>query len=809
MLFNFFKIARRNITRNKLLSFINVGGLAVGVATCLLIMQYVQFERSYDQFHENKDNIFRVQWKFFQGGQLTLDLPKAAAGAGPRLLTDFPEVVAQTRMFKVSGTVNISYEEKAFNESKVLFASEDFFKVFSFPLVYGDKNDVLTGPNKVVLSQSAAKKYFPDVDNPVGKMLQVKEGSTVDWSMLVSGVMQDLPANTHIEADIIGSYKTFSDFQRGAENSIFWVNFFTYIQTEPGTTKDGLNEKLASWLPGLEQINRAFGEGDRPQAYVQPLTDIHLHSNLTQEMKPNGDAKVVSILMVAAFVILVIAWLNYINLTTAKGLERAKEVGVKKVIGASKGQLMGQFLVEAFLINVASLLIAFTLYQFCQPLLGSLLPVIPDWKIIFSGTTFWYIGGVIFAGAFLSGYYPALVLSSYKTTVVLKGRATHSSGGHTLRRVMVTLQFGLSLILLASTFTVKDQVAFMLNQDLGINTEQVVVALAPDAYLPNYEQRITLFRNQVLASPTVKEASQSLVIPGDEIFYNYAARAEEGAAGNNNFGQGSIDPYFIPLMGLDMMAGRNFDAALESDKGNVIINESALALLQFDSPQDAVGKQIYWMDSDGPRWTVIGVVEDHHQYGLSKEKEAVIYYMESGPMAYFTFKIAPDNIGETIANLEAAYAEFFPGNPFDYYFLDEHFNQQYQGDQQVFSAFSGFSVVAIIIACLGLFGLASFEAIQRTKEIGIRKVLGASFSGLAMLFSRRFLGLLLISAAFSLPICYLLMDQWLNSYAYRMELSWMEFAVPVGILVTISMVTLLYHTLITVRINPVEALRSE
>ncbi len=807
MLFNYLKIAWRNIIRNKLLTFINVGGLAVGIATSLLIMQYVAFEQSYDQFFEKKERIFRVDWSFNQDGESTLALPKAASGAGPKLVADFPEVETMTRIYKTFSPVNVSYQDKVFNEAKILFASQEFFTVFSLPLVSGERESALDAPNKVVLSQSAADRYFPDTD-PFGKILRLKEGDDWDMSLQVTGVMEDMPANTHMVGDLIISFDTYIHPDSYADGSFYWVNFYTYLLTSPGTTKEQLNTKLNPWLAANEAFSD-WSEGDKPTASVMPLEDIHLQSHYTQEMKPNGSYLMVSILMVAALMILVIAWLNYINLSTAKGLERAREVGIKKVVGAGKHQLISQFLVEALVINLMGLILAITLFQFAQPLLQSVMPSTVSWTVMLESDLLLPIAVTIALGSFVAGYYPALVISSYRPVTILKGRVAQSTGGVLLRRVMVAVQFGLSLSLLVTTFTVKNQVNFMFSQDLGINLDQVVVALAPDAVSGDQEEKFRLLRNELMAGRSIVNASRSVVVPGEPIFYNYARQLKKQKGASDKYGQGAIDPFFLSLVDMKFVAGRDFNPDLETDKRAVVVNESALKLLEFGDAEEALGETIRYIDDDFGAWTIVGVVKDHHQYGLGSEIEAMIYYLEQQAPSYFLFKMPPGATPQAVAEIREAYQEFFPGNPFDYYFLDESFEQQYAADQQIQQAFSGFSFIAIVIACLGLFGLASFEAIQRTKEIGIRKVLGASFSGLAILFSRRFLGLLLISAAFALPLCYLLMDEWLNSYAFRMELGWLEFVLPVGILFGISIITLLYHTLKTVRINPVEALRNE
>ncbi|WP_339794312.1 ABC transporter permease [uncultured Imperialibacter sp.] len=807
MLFNYFKIAWRNITRNKLLTFINVGGLAVGIATSLLIMQYVAFEQSYDQFLDNKERIFRVDWSFNQEGETALALPKAASGAGPKLVADFPEVETMTRIYKTFSPVNVSYQDKVFNEAKILFASQDFFTVFSFSLKSGEREGALDGPNKVVLTQSAADRYFPGTD-PLGKILRLKEGDDWDMSLQVTGVMEDMPANTHMEGDLVISFDTYIHPGSYADGSFYWVNFYTYLLTAPGTTKEQLNAKLNPWLAANQAFND-WSEGDKPTASVMPLQDIHLHSHYTQEMKPNGSYLVVSILMVAALVILVIAWLNYINLSTAKGLERAREVGIKKVVGAGKYQLMGQFLLEALLINLMGLTLAVTLFQFALPLLQSVMPTAGGWGVMLESDLLLPMAAIVALGSFLAGYYPARVISSYQPVAILKGRVAHSTGGVLLRRTMVAVQFGLSLSLLVTTFTVRNQVDFMFSQDLGINLDQVVVALAPDAVSGDQEEKFRLFRNELMAGRSIVNASRSVVVPGEPVFYNYARQLKERKGASDKYGQGAIDPYFLSLVDIEFVAGRDFNPDLETDKRAVVVNESALKLLQYADAEEALGETIRYMDDDFGAWTIVGVVKDHHQYGLGSEIEAMIYYLEQQAPSYFLFKIAPGTTQQAVAEIREAYQEFFPGNPFDYYFLDESFEQQYAADQQIQKAFSGFSFIAIVIACLGLFGLASFEAIQRTKEIGIRKVLGASFSGLAVLFSSRFLALLLISAAVALPVCYFLMEEWLNGYAYRMELGWREFALPLGILLGIAMITLLYHTLKTVRVNPVEALRTE
>ncbi|MEQ9593635.1 MAG: ABC transporter permease, partial [Cyclobacteriaceae bacterium] len=690
-----------------------------------------------------------------------------------------------------------------FYEKRMQITDSSIFEIFDFNLVKGNKETVLSGPDKVVISERAAKKYFGE-DDPIGK--------TIIWDgnnrLEVTGVFENVPDNSHIKFDFMMSYQTLvSRAGEGAETAWGWYDFNTYVLLKPGTDARALQAKWDAYL--YDSRHEEWEKRNLKQEFIlQPVLDIHLYGDLLQESVPEekGDGKAVYALSLIALFILVIAWVNYINLATAKSFDRANEVGVRKVMGAVKNQLIYQFLFESLLINLFSAALAVFIVWLAWPvftdLTGRSIPVgymlHPDFWLILSG--------LFFAGSILSGGYPAIVLSSFKPVSVLKGKVMRTAHGGLLRKGLVVFQFVASVILIIGLLVVYQQLSFMRNQDLGVSINQTLVLKGPGATDSTYAQKMESFKAEALRVAGVKSMTASTNVPGDEIFWAMGIRRLVGGPESNISGYTiGIDHDYISAFDLKLAAGRSFDRNFTNENQSVILSRAMTEALDFEKPEDALGQKIIQNDT----LEVVGVLENYHQMSLKEAMTPLVFRYTPEFSSFYAFKIGVANERDVLAGLEEPWKTYFPGNPLDYFFLDEFFNKQYESDRQFGQVFGIFTILAIFIACLGLFGLASFLTIQRTKEIGIRKVLGSNVPNIVILLSREFLFLVLIANIIAWPLAWWLMNSWLQGFPYRIEINLILFvAAAVGVLL-VAFLSVGFQTLKAALINPAQTLKYE
>jgi putative ABC transport system permease protein len=798
MLKNYLKIALRNLVRRKTFSLINTLGLAFGIAACLIIYMYVSYERSYDTFNKNADNIYRLEnVRYYASG--TDSSAGCVALLGPTLKEEIPEVMDFTRLRKIQGLVAVN--NQYFNEKNILWADSSFLTIFSFPLISGDASKALAGRYSAVITRNSAQKFFGSSD-AIGGTIRV--GNT---DFKVTGVAENVPPNSHIKFDILLSFDTqlTDGFCWGCNNNN------TYIRVRPGTKRSALEAKLPLIISKLHDRQK---DGFERAYFLQPLKDIHLYSHLRFELEENGSAQTIYFLSLTALAILLIAWINYVNLSTARSIERAKEVGLRKVVGAGPWSLVRQFLIESFVVNTIAVLSALLIMELTFPVWSEMIGL-PAWFPFWKNFDLIIVLAVfVLVSPLVGGIYPAFVLSSYSPAFILKGSFQRSSKGIFLRRGLVIFQFTISIILIVVTTVFAQQLAFMRNKDLGLSIKQKLIVNAPSSmqngqdWLSAYKTLTNELRNQSL----IEDATFSSVIPGME---------NGDVSGGVRPGGQSIEKgkqaYFVYIaqnylnfFHINLACGRNyFESELKPHEDGtraLIINESAVEAFGFASPEKALGASV---DHDNNRvGTIIGVIRDYHQQSLEKEIEPTVFECATRG-SYFVFDVNTTNISKTIEGIKSNFTKIFPANPFEYYFLDEFFDRQYRSNLKAAEVFGAFTFLSISIACLGLIGLSSLMTIQRTKEIGVRKVLGASLQSLLALLSKEFLRWLLIANILACPVAYYLTHRWLQNFAYHIDITIWPFLLAGMSAVVIATVTVSWQALRAATANPVEALRYE
>lgn len=807
MIRNYIKIALRNFARQKSYTLLNVIGLSLGMAASLLILQYIKYERSFDTFHSRAEDIYRIQYNGWQNGRLNFESAVAVPAVGPALKNNFPEVEAYTRFLPADGMVTYERpgeEPITFREEKAQYADTSLFKVFDFKLIHGNTQQCLKGTNKVIISESTARKYFGGED-PIGKHLKVNGN---ELSLEVTGVFQDVPENSHIKFDFLISYETINALTKNeSENSWGWYDFYSFVLLKPGTDVTALQAKWDDYL--LKERGEDWRKTNRKQEFIlRPLTDIHLYSNLLYETSPRElrDGDSVYALSIIALFILIIAWVNYVNLATARSFNRANEVGVRKVVGAYRTQLVSQFLTESFILNVLAAVLAIVMVRISWSYFSEL----TGWNIpvnFLLQNEFWMLVLVLFlGGAVLSGFYPAIILSSFKPVAVLKGKIMRSASGNFLRKSLVVFQFVASVFLISGSLIVYQQLSYMKNKDLGINLDQTLVLKRPGIVDSLYEGNYEAFKTEVLRIPGVKGITASSTIPGEENYWTSGiGRLTGGPEGTNIVTTAAIDYDFIPQYGIQIISGRNFDRTFPNDKEKILINKSLAEELEFKNPEDAVGQLVkHWGDTI----EIVGVVDDFHQMSLKAKVIPVIFHLIPAAQ-FYSIKLETENYRNVLQALEQPWADFFAGNPIDYFFLDQFFNRQYERDDRFGQVFTLFTALAIFIAALGLLGLASFMTFQRTREIGIRKVLGSSVSGIILLLSRGFMQPVLIAIVIACPLGWWLMDQWLQSFPYRTVISTWTFIVSGAVVLIIAFLSVASQAMKAATTKPAETLKYE
>ncbi|MBK8966847.1 MAG: ABC transporter permease [Lewinellaceae bacterium] len=818
---NYLKIALRNMARHKGYTALHITGLAIGAAVFLLIAQYVHFERSYENFIPDAENIYRLALTRYQNGEEVIATAENVPGAGPAIAAEFPEVEGYTRLYNLGYKNNLIItnetaqpEPIAFKHRRFLYADSAFLPMMGYPLIQGDPATALAQPLQAVISEEYARKYFGNAD-PMGKQLRMQDDDYNDERVTVTGVFRNLPANTHLKFDVLFSYKTLytrGDWAPGRYGTTWDRNdMYTFLKLRPGADPAALEAKFPALIdkynPELAKANR------RDVLALQPLRSIHLHADLAEEPEPNGDARVVQFLLLIGVLVLVIAWINYVNLSTARAMERAREVGVRKVVGAEQGQLMWQFLVESALMNLFALLLAVTLAALALPGFNLLTGLSFHFSNLWQPWMLGLLAAVWLAGTFLSGLYPAWVLSGFRPITVLKGQYKNTGTGMLLRKGLVLVQFTASVALIAGTVIIFRQLDFMLNRDIGMKIDQVLVVERPGISPRDREARnsaIDVFRAELAKNPDIRGVAASVTIPGKQREYKavvskFGEANKEGVTLRFN----SMDYNFMDIFQMKLLAGRAFSPDFTADQDtSCILTESAVRMLGFDSPEAAIGQTLTIPNF---RWNpiVAGVVNDYHQVSLKKAVDPTLFYCTPYSGEFYSMRLQTTDMPGAIDHVRRSWQAAFPGNPFDFFFLDDYYAAQYANEQRFGKLAGLFALLAVLVGCLGLFGLSGYTIAQRTKEIGIRKILGATVPGLVALLSKDLLKVVALAILVAAPLTWWAMENWLQDFAYRTSIHWYIFALAGLIAVAVAFLTVSFQSMKAALANPVQALRSE
>ncbi len=813
MFINHLYIAFRNIIKRKGYSFLNIAGLTLGMSCCLLIFHYVSYERSFDKFENAPGQIVRVRLDSYQKGVLAFKSATSYPPIGPAMKKDFPEVQKFCRLIDDNLLLSNEKQNLKFTENKGYYADPASIEMFNLQFREGNPKSALEGPDKIILSASTARKYFGN-ENPLGKTLINRRGERPQ-TFEVTGVFRDFPDNSHLILNYLVSYKTLAkeltaegDSSNASETAWGWYDYYVYLQLKPGIDYKTLEAKMPAFTDKyINQIEWNKKNNERTELHLIPLEDIHLYSNYNQEAEVNGNGSAIAFLFLIAIFIICIAWINYINLATARSVERAREVGVRKVLGALRSMLIRQFLVESFILNCISLFLSFFVFFILLHPFDLFTGHSHYTGVTLTGT-YWFLFLILFLiGTLISGLYPAFILSGFKPGIVLKGSFKNSSSGLFLRKSLIIIQFTTSVVLITGTIIVYDQLSYMRNQPLGANVQQTLVLKGPQTLVDSlYQNTYQPFKTAVLQLPGIRNITSSTSVMGDEIYWtNSSRRLGSGQPSLTLYNLG-IDYDFIPSYGIEMITGRNFSRSFPTDQKAIILNQKATALLGFRKPEEAVNQKIV---RGRDTLTIIGVTADFHQLGLQKSIDPMILVPRPNSSRFYSLKINTANAEQTIALLQRLWSSFFPQDPFDYFFLDESFGEQYKADGLFGTVFGIFAFVAILIACFGLLGLSAYNVLQRTKEIGIRKVMGATVNSILILLSRDFLKLILVALVLAIPLGWFIMSKWLDDYAFRIHIGWWVFAIAGIFALVIAVMTICIQAMRAATTNPVTSLRSE
>ncbi|HSZ84496.1 MAG TPA: ABC transporter permease [Puia sp.] len=804
MLKNYFKTAWRNIRKNKLFSAINILGLSIGIALCFTIMLYVQDELSYDRFNKNADNIARIVFNANINGGKIFET-SVMAPVAQTMKKDYPEVVDAARLANF-GLAKVKVNEKMFKDDRFALVDPDFFSIFTLPLIEGDAKTALLQPNSVILTETTAKKYFGN-DDAIGKTIVYANNNNQLYK--VTGVMKDVPANSHFHFDIFGSMIS---WDQAKSDSWMYGSFFTYLLLKPGTDYAKMEAKLPDMVKKYmgPQVQQSMGisldqfrtKGNSLGFVLQPLTSIHLHSLSVTDMEPGGNSTYVYVFAGIAIFMLIVASINFINLSTASASKRAKEVGIRKVAGSGRFQLIRQFLSESMMIAIIALIVAFVLVQLALPAFNNLSGknLTLDIKPIFGFVALGILVGII------AGIYPAFYLSSFKPIAVLKGKFTGDKKSFGLRSSLVVFQFFISVGLIIGTIVVYQQMKFIQNTNLGYDKTQLITI--PDSYALGKNEQV--YKNEMLIDPRIINATTSYYKPAGPTQNNNALAYPQG---NDNLVMTSIeyrvDENYIPTMGMQMLTGRNFSKDYSTDSFAIILNETAARTLGFGLI-NAVGKTVIRENSDrgtNVPYHVIGIVKNFNFKSLHEAISPLVMVLQ--PEGGLIFKIKTTDINSLLTTMKTKWDTYNTGEPFTYSFMDDLYNKTYSAEQKTGTILNIFSVLTIFVACLGLFGLATYTAEQRTKEIGIRKVLGASVTQVTQMLSKEFLKLVFVASIIAFPVSWWAMNKWLQSFAYRINISWWVFVIAGITALLIALITVSWQAIKAAVANPVKSLRTE
>lgn len=808
MLRNVLRITLRNLKRHRGFSIINITGLATGMAAFVLISLFIRHEFSYDQHNEHADDVYRVVLDAAVGGQEILTASSPAVMA-TQFQEDFPEVVAATRI-NTFGESLITIEGRPYYETGMVQADSSVFDVFTIPMVSGDPATALNRPNTMAISESIARKYFGDVD-PLGQIIQYDNRTDYE----ITGVFEDVPTTSHFRPELIASFLTGSRW-----NDPEWLNnsFFTYIRLAEGTPAVQLTAKFPDFLrtyvgPRIEQFagmpyDEALASGFKYGWQLERLADIYLTSQAEDQLGPTGDVRYLYILGVIALFVLVIACINFMNLSTARATGRAREVGVRKTLGSDRSQLIRQFLGESLVLSLLSMVLAF----------GLVLALIPAFSSVTGADlsfTPWLVGVIVIvavATGLLAGTYPAFVLSSFKPALVLKGSFATSKKGTWLRSALVVFQFSISVVLLVGTAVVYKQLAFIQDQDLGFDQDHLIVVPIETS---NAISTFGTFREALLQQTSIVDVASSGLLPGPDRIHNNTGFRGEGMRQEDFFiaGTGMVSAEYVETLGLEMIAGRDFSIDTPTDSSGAVISRAAASQMSL-TPEEAVGKTISRLgandDGSDRVMTILGVFEDANFESAHMLARPIVLTHWGSFQRYATVRVQPTaDLEATLASIQTAWTAWEPGYPFRYHFVDSDYQRFYEQEQRLSNLYTGFTILAIIIACLGLFGLASFVTALRTKEIGVRKVMGATVPSIVMLLSREFTTLVIVACGVGFPVAWYAMDKWLAEFAYATEMGWFVFIGSGLIALAIAWLTVSYQSIRAATANPVKSLKYE
>jgi putative ABC transport system permease protein len=810
MIRNYFTIAWRNLMKYKTISFINLFGLTVGLTCCLLILCFIGNELSYDKYNEHASRIYRVTRDFYnQNGSLSLKLSTISPPFGPYLQNDFPDIQKITRLLD-NGNTSFRVGEKIFTEKNVFYADENLFDVFTVRVLEGNPKEALKNPFSVMLSEETAAKYFGQAD-PMNKT--IRYGNKYDYKVM--GIYRSLPQNAHLHPSMLLSFNTLKDSAiYGAENlRTDWGNnsFFTYLLMPENYPLQKMEAQFPAFLD--RHMNHKDFNGQNPSKFtslgLQKLTDIHLRSHTDYEAEENGDISRVYIFSAIALFILLIACINYMNLSTARSALRAREIGIRKVIGAQRKELIFQFLTESVLLTCFATLCALGIVYLAIPLLNKIsqqqiyFAVLVKWQVMIPLLFIPFVIGI------LSGLYPALFMSAFQPVKTLKGIFKTAGRNISFRQALVITQFSISIVLIISTLIVFQQLRYMQQKSLGFDKAHVVTLDYDNVLSKNYES----FRSELLRYPGVLDVARSSRIPSGRLLDDdnaYTVAGDSVKPLNTDIKYLGTDVDFIPTFAIHMAAGRNFSRDFGMDTSNFIVNEAAVKVIGWKTPTEAIGKNFKYGSTIGH---IIGVVTDFHFESLHQQIRPMVFLLPSAAQSGFynnmSVKISGQDVAGSIAHIETTWRKYLPDNPFNFTFLDQRFDRLYSSEQRQGALFMIFAFVAIFIACLGLFGLSAFAITQRIKEIGIRKVLGATVTQIVSMISKDFLRLVVVASLIAFPVAWYAMHNWLSDFAYRTPIGWWIFLEAALAAALIALVTISFQALKAAVANPADSLHSE
>jgi len=795
---NYLKTAIRSLLRNKAYAAINIIGLSLGISACLLIGIYIVHELSFDKFHKNADRIARVLMEY-NTGDAPQTLSSTGTKVGPQFQRTFPEVQAYTRTLKYTRVV--SYEDKAFEEKNFLYADSAFFSMFSFPLTAGNASTALNTPDKIVLTDKMAKKYFGSAD-PIGKILRI--GGTKDF--IVTGIAKEAPSNSQIKFDFVAS---FTSLGAAKEEKWFEANYVTYLLLSPNTKISAVQDRIRAYMKKVNKDEMKLSGSQFLTYSLEPLTRVHLHSAY-DGFEPNNSITYIYILAIVALLILCIASVNYTNLATAQSASRTAEIGIRKVLGAERFQVFRQFIGESLLITAIAMILALAIAYALLPLFNQLAGKELEHSVLFQPSTLTVLAVTGILVSLAAGSYPALVLSNLKLINILKSGFSFTAGGGGIRKSLIVFQFVISIFLLIATTIVLQQLSYIRNKDLGYDKDHVLVLPMDNIMRPGYDD----LKKAMLSNPAIKNVGAAYEEPTD-IGWGDGITAGEGATAKEiTVNAIPVDEDFVKTLGLKIIAGTDYsyaDVQAVDTSDNMahfqhvfMLNESAVRSLGW-TPEEAIGKKI----SKGWPGTVKAVVKDFHFRSFHNPITPLVIFLDKRMTQRIFVKVEGKNLSSTLKSLEATWKQRVAHRPFEYHFLDEDYESLYKSEQRVAGIFSTFSTLAILLACLGLFGLTAFAVVQRTKEIGIRKILGANITSIISLLSKDFMLLVLVAIVLASPLAWYAASRWLQDFAYRINIEWWVFVIAGIVALGIALLTISFQAVKAALANPVKSLKTE